>query len=87
MTFKIKSDSGIHPHVIPYPISYRSSMGALHAVENIFSVLAGFLVGSWAFSVAARRLWNELRLEIRSAKTQISFGKQLKTYFLVRFPT
>ena len=32
-------------------------------------------VGSRAFSVAAPRLWNELPLEIRSAKTQISFQK------------
>ena len=30
MTFKIKSDGGIHQHVIPYPISDRSSMGALY---------------------------------------------------------
>ena len=41
-------------------------------------------VGSRAFSVAAHRLWNEPPLEIRSAKTQISFRKYLKTYFLVR---
>ena len=41
-------------------------------------------VGSRAFSVAAPRLWNELPLEIRSAKTQISFRKKLKTYFFVR---
>ena len=41
-------------------------------------------VGSRAFSVAAPRLWNELPLEIRSAKTQISFWKKLKTYFFVR---
>ena len=38
-------------------------------------------VGSRAFSVAAHRLWNDLPLEIRSAKTQISFRKKLKTYF------
>ena len=38
------------------------------------------MVGSRAFSVAAPRLWNELPLEIRSAKTQISFQKKLKTY-------
>ena len=38
-------------------------------------------VGSRAFSVAAPRLWNELPLEIRSAKTQFSFRKKLKTYF------
>ena len=38
-------------------------------------------VGSRAFSVAALRLWNELPLEIRSAKTQIIFQKKLKTYF------
>ena len=30
-----------------------------------------------AFSVAAPRLWNELPLEICSAKTQISFRKKL----------
>ena len=41
-------------------------------------------VGSRAFSVAAPRLWNKLPLEIRSAKTRISFRKKLKTYFLVR---
>ena len=41
-------------------------------------------VGSRAFSVAAPRLWNKLPLEIRSAKTQISFRKKLKTYFFVR---
>ena len=34
-------------------------------------------------SVAAPRLWNELPLEICSAKTQISFRKKLKKYFLV----
>ena len=45
-------------------------------------------VGSRAFSVAAPRLWNELPLEIRSAKTQISSRKKLKTYFFGRaFPT
>ena len=45
-------------------------------------------VGSWAFSVAAHRLWNELPLEIRSAKTQFSFRKKLKTYFFGQaFPT
>ena len=38
-------------------------------------------VGSRAFSVAAPRPWNELPLEIRSAKTRISFRKKLKTYF------
>ena len=38
-------------------------------------------VGRRAFSVAAPRLWNELPLEICSAKTQISFRKKLKTYF------
>ena len=38
-------------------------------------------VGSRAFSVAAPRLRNELPLKIRSAKTQISFQKKLKTYF------
>ena len=38
-------------------------------------------VGGRAFSVAAPRLWNELPLEIRSAKTQFSFRKKLKTYF------
>ena len=38
-------------------------------------------VGSRDFSVAAPRLWNELPLEIRSVKTQISFRKKLKTYF------
>ena len=38
------------------------------------------MVGSRAFSVAAPRLWNEIPLEIRSAKTQISFQKKLKTY-------
>ena len=41
-------------------------------------------VGSRAFSVAAPTLWNELPLEIPSAKTQICFRKKLKTYFLVR---
>ena len=45
-------------------------------------------VGSMAFSVAAPRLWNELPLEIRSAKTQFSFRKKLKTYFFGQaFPT
>ena len=45
-------------------------------------------VGSRAFSVAAPRLWNELPLEIRSAKTQISFRKKWKTYFFGQaFPT
>ena len=45
-------------------------------------------VGSRAFSVAAPRLWNELPLEIRSAKTQTSFRKKLKTYFFGQaFPT
>ena len=47
MTFKNKSDGGIHPHVIPYPISYRSSMGALYypsmSWKIFFSVLAGLL--------------------------------------------
>ena len=38
-------------------------------------------VGSRAFSVAAPRLWNELPLEIRSAKTQFSIRKKLKTCF------
>ena len=38
-------------------------------------------VGSRAFSVAATRLCNELPSEIRSAKTQISFRRKLKTYF------
>ena len=38
-------------------------------------------VGSRAFSVAAPRLLNELPLDIRSAKTQISFRKKLKTFF------
>ena len=37
-------------------------------------------VDSRAFSVAAPRLWNELLLEIRSAKTQISSRKKLKTH-------
>ena len=41
-------------------------------------------LGSRAFPVAAPRLWNKLPLEIRSAKTQISFCKKLKTFFLVR---
>ena len=41
-------------------------------------------VGSRAFSVAAPRLWNELPLEIRSAKTRISFRERLKTNFFVR---
>ena len=41
-------------------------------------------VGSMAFPFAALRIWNELHLEIRSAKTQISSRKKLKTYFLVR---
>ena len=45
-------------------------------------------VGSSAFSVAAPKLWNELHLEIRSAKTQISSRKKLKTYFFGQaFPT
>ena len=45
-------------------------------------------VGSRAFSVAAFRLWNELTLEIRSAKTQIIFRKKLKKYFFGQaFPT
>ena len=34
--------------------------------------------------VASPELWNELPLQIRSAKTQISFRKKLKTYYLVR---
>ena len=38
-------------------------------------------VDSRAFSVAAPRLWNELPLEIRSAETQNSFRKKLKTFF------
>ena len=38
--------------------------------------------------VAAPRLWNELPLEIRSAKTQVSLRKKLKTYiFGQAFPT
>ena len=41
-------------------------------------------VGSRTFSVAAPRLWNEHPLEIRSAKTRISFRKKLKHIFLVR---
>ena len=41
-------------------------------------------VGTRAFPVAAPRFWYELPLEIRSAKTQISFRKKLKTYILVR---
>ena len=45
-------------------------------------------VGSRAFSVVAPRLWNELPLDIRSAETQISFRKELKTYFFGQtFPT
>ena len=45
-------------------------------------------IGSRAFSVAAPRLWNELPLEIRCAKTQFSFRKKLKTYFFGQaFPT
>ena len=45
-------------------------------------------VGSRAFSVAAPRLWNDLPLEIRFAKTQFSFRKKLKTYFFGQaFPT
>ena len=36
---------------------------------------------SRAFSVAAPRLWNKLPLEIRTAKTQISFRKKFKTCF------
>ena len=36
-------------------------------------------VGNRAFSVAAPRLWNDFPLEIRFAKTQISFRKKLKT--------
>ena len=45
-------------------------------------------VGSRAFSVAAPRLWNELPLEIRSAKTQLSFQKKFKAYFFGQaFPT
>ena len=45
-------------------------------------------VGSRAFSVAAPRFWNELPLEIRSVKTQISFRKKLKSYFFGQaFPT
>ena len=40
-----------------------------------------------AFSVAAPTLWNELPLEIRSAKIQISFRKKMKTYFFrLAFP-
>ena len=40
-----------------------------------------------AFSVAAPRLWNELPLEIRSVKIQISFRKKMKTYlFGLAFP-
>ena len=31
-------------------------------------------------TVAASRLWNQLSLEIRSAETQFSFRKKLKTY-------
>ena len=38
-------------------------------------------VGSRAFSVAAPSLRYPLPLEIRSAKTPISFRKKLKTYF------
>ena len=41
-------------------------------------------VGSRAFSIAAPRLWNELPSEIHWMKTQISFRKKLKMYFLVR---
>ena len=41
-----------------------------------------------AFFVSAPRLWNELLLEIRSSKTQISFQKKLKMYlFGQAFPT
>ena len=43
---------------------------------------------SRAFSVAAPRLCKEHPFEIRFAKTQISFGKKLKTYFFGQaFPT
>ena len=46
------------------------------------------VVGSRVFSVAAPGHWNELPLEIRSAKTQVSFRKKLKTYFFGQaFPT
>ena len=41
-------------------------------------------IGSRAFSVAAPRLWNELPLEIRSAKTQISLVRRHKTYTIRR---
>ena len=40
------------------------------------------MVGSRVFSVAAPRLWNVLPLGNCSAKTQISFRKKSKTYFL-----
>ena len=46
-------------------------------------ILSSTAVGSRAFSVAAPRLWNELPFEIRSAKTQISFRKKLKTFFFL----
>ena len=35
---------------------------------------------SWAFSVVARKLWNNLPLDIRNAKTMSIFSKMLKTY-------
>ena len=38
-------------------------------------------VGSRAFSVAVPRLWNELSLEIRSAKNKLVFGKKWKLFF------
>ena len=46
------------------------------------------VVGSRVFPVAAPGHWNELPLEIRSAKTQVSFRKKMKTYFFGQaFPT
>ena len=57
-------------------------------LDQLHVPLVRTVVDNRTFSGAVPRLWNEHPLEIRSAKTQISFLKKLKTYFLGRaFPT
>ena len=41
--------------------------------------------GDKAFSVAASKLWNKLPLDIRSAKSVVSFKQQLKTHLLGKY--
>ena len=68
------------------PTNTESSTGtAAHTCTGVIcGKISPMTVGSRAFSVAAPKLWNRLPLNIRSAKTQISFRKKLKTYFFVR---